>query len=152
MPWGTRINWLSHDEFKQLCQSTREKLQFTSKENPCQIHKCSKVTSISSILPLFYLKWCINTLYLEGNLKEKSYVKPYSSRQINIPTLPTLVPITWAIGLWVLMKCEIRDCFDFIFSTPSGKFWCTSFGFSWNYCFKYDNCIKFSIFWVYLYH
>ncbi len=110
MPWGTRINWLSHDEFKQLCQSTREKLQFTSKENPCQIHKCSKVTSISSILPLFYLKWCINTLYLEGNLKEKSYVKPYSSRQINIPTLPTLVPITWAIGLWVLMKCEIRDC------------------------------------------
>jgi hypothetical protein len=51
----------------------------------------------------------INTLYLEGNLKEKSYVNPYPSRQINIPTLPTLVPITWAIGLWVVMKCELRD-------------------------------------------
>jgi hypothetical protein len=51
----------------------------------------------------------INTLYLEGNFFLKKNVNPYPRRQINIPTLPTLVPITWAIGLWVVMKCEIRD-------------------------------------------
>lgn len=67
----TKINWWSHDGLKQLCPSTREKLQSASKENSCQVHKCCKVASIISnelhfvitenptIVPLQTARWVV---------------------------------------------------------------------------------------------